>query len=90
MASPAGRGALNPEKHLFEKIYFVVEGRGSTEVWLEGDSKRHTFEWQQGSLFSIPLNAYHRIVSELRDRNLTIVDEELQADQSVKIRVRNF
>src|SRR3977135_2764191 len=58
-----GRGALNPEKHLFEKIYFVVEGRGSTEVWLEGDTKRHTFEWQQGSLFSIPMNAYHRVVN---------------------------
>src|SRR5215467_4810568 len=39
-----GRGALNAEKHLFEKIFFVVEGRGSTEVWLEGDKKRHTFE----------------------------------------------
>ncbi len=58
-----GRGALTPEKHLFEKIFFVVEGRGSTEVWLDGDNKRHTFEWQQGSLFSIPLNAWHRIVN---------------------------
>ncbi|MGH7556132.1 MAG: cupin domain-containing protein, partial [Longimicrobiales bacterium] len=58
-----GRGALNAEKHLFEKIIFVVEGRGSTEVWLEGDKKRHTFEWQQGSLFAIPLNAMHRIVN---------------------------
>ena len=56
-------GALNAEKHMYEKQVFVVEGRGSTEVWLEGDSKRHTFEWQQGSLFSIPLNAYHRIVN---------------------------
>ena len=58
-----GRGALNAEKHLFEKIFFVVEGRGSTEVWLEGDKKRHDFEWQQGSLFSIPMNAMHRIVN---------------------------
>src|SRR5205809_992915 len=38
-------------------------GRGSTEVWLEGDTKRHSFEWQQGSLFSIPMNAYHRVVN---------------------------
>ncbi|MCH8859395.1 MAG: cupin [Proteobacteria bacterium] len=58
-----GAGALNPEKHLFEKIVFVVEGRGSTEVWLEGDSKHQIFEWQQGSMFSIPLNAWHRIVN---------------------------
>ena len=30
-----GAGALNTERHLFEKIVFVVEGRGSTEVWQE-------------------------------------------------------
>ena len=58
-----GAGALNPEKHIYEEIYLVVEGRGSTEVWLEGDSKRHVFEWQKGSLFSIPVNAMHRIVN---------------------------
>ncbi len=33
-------GALNPEKHMFEKIMLVVEGRGTTEVWQDGDSKR--------------------------------------------------
>src|SRR5262245_15475522 len=37
-------GALNAEKHLYEEIYYVVEGRGSTEVWLERDKKRHVFE----------------------------------------------
>ncbi|ODT23240.1 MAG: cupin [Kaistia sp. SCN 65-12] len=59
---PAG-GALNPEKHMYEEIYLVVEGRGSTEVWLEGEGKKHVFEWQQGSMFSIPMNAMHRIVN---------------------------
>ncbi len=58
-----GAGALNAEKHMYEEIYLVVEGRGSTEVWLEGDTKRHVFEWQKGSLFSIPVNAMHRIVN---------------------------
>src|SRR5215510_11862637 len=53
----SGKGALNIERHLYEEMYFVVEGRGSTEVWQEGDSFKHTFEWQQGSLFSIPVNA---------------------------------
>ena len=56
-------GALNAEKHLFEKIYLVVEGRGSTEVWLEDGGDKHVFEWQKGSIFSIPMNAWHRIVN---------------------------
>jgi quercetin dioxygenase-like cupin family protein len=58
-----GRGALNPEKHMYEKIYYVVEGRGSAEVWMEGDTKRHAFEFQKGSMFSIPMNALHRIIN---------------------------
>jgi mannose-6-phosphate isomerase-like protein (cupin superfamily) len=56
-------GALNPERHMFEEIYYVVEGRGTTEVWVDGDQKRHVFEWQAGSLFSIPMNAWFRIVN---------------------------
>lgn len=34
--------------------------------------------------------AYHRIVTELKQRNMTIVDEQVTADQTVKIRVRNW
>jgi quercetin dioxygenase-like cupin family protein len=63
VAEIPGAGATNPERHMFEKIIYVVEGRGSTEVWLDGDSKRHIFEWQTGSLFSIPMNAWHRLVN---------------------------
>ncbi len=58
-----GAGALNAERHLYEKVVLVVEGRGTTEVWQEGQSKRHSFEWQRGSLFTIPLNAFHRFVN---------------------------
>ncbi len=59
---PSG-GALNIERHVYEKQVFIIEGRGSTEVWNEGQAKKQTFEWQKGSLFSIPLNAYHRFVN---------------------------
>jgi len=56
-------GALNEERHLYEKVVLVVEGRGSTEVWQEGQTRRHAFEWQAGSLFTIPLNARHRLIN---------------------------
>lgn len=58
-----GAGALNAERHLYEEIYLVIEGRGTTEVWAHGNGKKLTFEWQSGSLFSIPLNCWHRIVN---------------------------
>jgi quercetin dioxygenase-like cupin family protein len=56
-------GALNIERHLYEKNVLVVEGRGSTEIWQDGQEKPQTFEWQRWSLFSIPLNARHRFVN---------------------------
>jgi len=57
-----GGGALNVERHVYEEQFLVVEGRGSTEVWQEG-GRKHAFEWQRGSLFAIPMNAYHRIIN---------------------------
>jgi len=56
-------GALNPEKHMYEEIMVVVEGRGTVEIWADGQAKPHTFEWQRGSMFSIPLNTNHRIIN---------------------------
>jgi quercetin dioxygenase-like cupin family protein len=62
VAVPAG-GALNVERHLYDKYVLVIEGRGSTEIWQEGQTKSQLFEWQPWSLFAIPLNAFHRIVN---------------------------
>ena len=49
-----------PERHLYEEVYFVLSGRGSTEIWNDGGARR-TFEWGRGSLFAIPLNTHHRL-----------------------------
>lgn len=68
---PAG-GALNPEHHLYEEVFYVVEGRGATEVWID-ERKKATFEWHDGSLFSVPLNTTHRLVNATRQRALLIV-----------------
>ena len=65
---PPGK-ALEPEKHLYEKVIYVVEGLGSTEVWQEGQGKR-TFEWGMGSLFAPPLNTRYRLINGSRERAL--------------------
>jgi quercetin dioxygenase-like cupin family protein len=58
-----GAGALNAEQHMYEELYYVVEGRGTTEVWQQSRPKKLTFEWGPGSLFAIPLNTMHRVVN---------------------------
>src|ERR1700692_4748153 len=57
-----GAGALNPERHMYEEIFLVVEGRGTTEIWTDKQTKPRSFEWQRGSMFSVPMNTWHRIV----------------------------
>ena len=56
-------GAIAAEKHMYEEIFYVVEGRGTTEVWTGDNPQKQTFEWQAGSLFSLPLNTWHRLVN---------------------------
>jgi len=55
---PAGK-STKPQKHMFEELVFVVSGRGATTVWTE-EGKKQTFEWQEGSLFSPPLNTWYQ------------------------------
>lgn len=53
---PGGRS--EPEHHLYEEYVYIVSGRGATSIWAPGGEKK-TFEWQKGSLFSIPLNCWY-------------------------------
>ena len=55
-------GALEPEKHLYEKVITILDGRGTTQMWQEG-GKPQVFEWGRGSLFATPLNAWHRLLN---------------------------
>jgi quercetin dioxygenase-like cupin family protein len=57
------RGELNPEKHMYDEFFLVIEGRGTAEVWRDGQAKPHVFEWQPGSLFALPINCWHRLIN---------------------------
>ena len=50
---------MAPERHLFEKNIYVLEGRGATLVG-EDPNSRTSFEWKKGSVFSIPINTWHQ------------------------------
>lgn len=52
---PEGK-ALVPRRHLYEQLLYVLRGRGYTTV-NEGKQK---VEWDEGSLFTVPLNVVHR------------------------------
>ncbi len=67
-------GALNPEKHMYEEIMYVVEGRGTTEIWKDSNpGKKQVFEWQKSSLFSPPVNTTHRLVNAASSPALLLV-----------------
>ncbi len=51
--------ALVPQRQLFEETIYVLHGSGSTQVWYD-EGKKVSFEWKAGSLFAVPLNAWHR------------------------------
>jgi len=55
---PGGKTA--PQRHVYDEVFFVLSGHGSTVVEA-ADGTRHTFEWGPRSLFAPPLNARYQI-----------------------------
>jgi hypothetical protein len=51
---------------MYEKIVYVLQGNGAATVE-DHTGHTHQFEWQQGSLFAIPLNAPHRLFAAGQD-----------------------
>lgn len=65
-------GSTIPMRHMFEEKYWVVEGEGTTELSLPDGSAKQRFEWQQNSLFAIPLNAQFQFVNARNKRALLL------------------
>ena len=69
--------STSPQRHLYEDVYYVLEGSGSTQIELADGSKR-SFEWGPKALFAIPLNARHRhFNSSGRERALLVTTTDL-------------
>jgi len=60
-------GSLKPQKHLFEETIVILKGRGATSIWRE-DGVKQTFEWQEGSLFSPPINVWYQLFNGRGDQ----------------------
>jgi quercetin dioxygenase-like cupin family protein len=72
---PAASSA--PQRHLYEEVIYVLEGRGSTEIEF-ADGQKHSFEWAERSLFAIPLNARYRLFNASgRQRALLVSTTDL-------------
>jgi hypothetical protein len=75
------------------RAIFSRDERGALKLCMEGESvskgelKRVGEELIQRVTQQF---VYHRVVTELKQRNMTIVDESVSADRTVKIRVRNI
>jgi hypothetical protein len=72
---------------------FTRDARGSLRICMEGrgKSKAQLRAIGEDLLGRVTQQfAYHRIVTQLRERNMVIVDEQVTEHESVKIRVRNW
>lgn len=52
-------GSTAPLHHLYEDIYYVLEGHGSTQIEFP-DGRKRSFEWGPKAMFSVPINVTHR------------------------------
>ncbi len=48
-----------PMRHIYEDVYYVLEGHGSTQIEFP-DGRKRSFEWSPKSMFSVPVNVTHR------------------------------
>ncbi len=75
------------------KATFSRDPRGALKVCMEGTgySKAQLCEYGENLMGVVTQQyVYHRVVTELKQRHMPIVHEEVTADRTVKIRVRNI
>jgi hypothetical protein len=91
------KGSAVNESMVVEKngirAIFSRDARGALKLCVEGESHSKSELKRVGQELIDRVTqqyVYHRVVTELKQRNMSIVDEEVTADRTVKIRVRNI
>ena len=75
------------------RAIFTRDERGALKLCMEGESVSKSELKRVGQELINRVTqqfVYNRVVTELKQRNMTIVDEQVAADRTVKIRVRNL
>ena len=91
------QNSLSDERIVVERegmrAVFTRDQRGALKLCMEGEghSKAELRRVGEELINRVTQQyVYHRVVTELKQRNMTIVDEQISADRTVKIRVRNL
>ncbi len=69
---PPGKTTL-PWKFALDEVFYVLEGKGLTTVWRDGQSSRKTFEWQKHSLFLIPRQSFCQLTNAQGEKPARLV-----------------
>jgi hypothetical protein len=75
------------------RAVFSRDGRGALKVCMEGKghSKAEMRKIGQDLVDRVTQQyVYHRVITELKERNMHVASEEVAEDRTVKIRVRNW
>ena len=56
---PPGK-SLNPQRHIYEALVYVLAGRGATTVWQNNGAKQSFRVARPAVLFALPLNAWYQ------------------------------
>lgn len=93
LAAAAGSGEELVVERDGIRAIFSRDARGALRVCMEGHgvSKSELKRVGQELVDRVTQQyVYHRVVTELKQRNMAIVDEQVTEDRTVKIRVRNW
>ena len=93
LANAAGRGEEIVVEREGLRAVFTRDGRGALRVCMEGKgySKAELRKIGQELVDRVTQQyVYHRVMTEMKQRNMHVVSEEVAEDRTVKIRVRNW